>query len=234
MTDTVRRFQVRPAAQDWADPGADLLRQDDNALAALSGMMGHTGTKDWRWRRTKLDGTFTSWSKPMGKVLVLETFSKWDAADGSVFQVGRGKSQVRMRAAARTEIVRLADRDIDPGATLLSALIHHRFPGIDFTGGAVCKTISGYPYDWSDHSWRDAIDEGSAVDGVSNDAVFDWVVRMARANCTAFAYAIGSRNGSVVSASSPDFSIGVSRASSTHLWHVHVSIVDHGGARPPW
>lgn len=234
MTGTVKRYQVKAAAKSWTDQGPDLLRPEDNAVTTLSGIMGNTGTKEWRWRRTKADGSFTKWTQPMGKLVVLEAFKKWDAADGKVFQVGKGKTQVRARAMARTEIVKLVDRGIDPGATLLAALVHHRFPNIDFTGGAVCKIISGTWNDWSDHSWKDAIDEGSASDGVDNDAVFDWVVRMAVSNCTVFDYAIGSRNGMVMKAVAPDYTVERSTASTTHLWHVHVSIVDHGGARPPW
>lgn len=232
---TVTRFQVKAAQRAWDDPGPDLLRPKDNAHQALAGIMGHTGTKTWRWRRDKLDGTFTEWTRLMGKIQVLDAFDRWKAGDGKVFQIGKGKTKVLVRAMARTEVVNIADRGVDPGANLLSALMHHRFPGLNFCGGALCKTISGYPYDWSDHSWRDAIDEcQDLAQGVKNDDVTDWTVRMARARCVTFDYLLGSSNGRVVKATAPDYEIEASSASSTHLWHNHISIIDHGGARPPW
>jgi hypothetical protein len=168
---------------------------------------------------------------------LLEALSTWHKSNSTLLRVGVGtKNEVpeSPRVYLRREVIRIRPLDdCSPETVLAHSLIAHAWyeRGVVFAGGYVWKQVAGSD-DWSDHAWGTAIDEScSRAPAGTNDALTDWIARMAAAGLLEFDYALGSRDGSVVYVAG-DGSIRPSGADRSHLWHVHVSVIDHGGAKP--
>lgn len=236
----IERFRVRAGHRTFNDRGPDLLRPKDNARRALLGMLEPGLKVEFATRFEKRDGSFTDWdpvrNAQTDRRMVLSRFDTWAKGAGrdDIFQVGaKQNGGYDPIAVVRFESVPLlAEGDLHRGAKELHALVQYQFPPAIFAGGFVCKQSA--PGVWSDHAFHDAVDETQNTGaGVTNDEVTDWLARMGRARCVDYDYALGSRDGKVVIVSAPDYELELSGASSSHLWHVHISDIDHNGARPP-
>ena len=220
-----QRFRVRKEGQTFADRGPDLLRQRNNAVDKIAALMGmnHFG-----WSILKNGDE----SPTMPKAEALQAFVRWTGhakPDDTIRFIHESHQNIAVRYAP---VKLLAMADCSPATILLHSLVHEQFPTIKFAGGYVYKKIEGTE-SWSDHAYGTAFDETENPPQVKNDDVLDWLARMGRANCTAFGYALGSRDGKIVEVYSPDYDIEPSGAASSHLWHVHVSVVNHHGVKPP-
>lgn len=232
----MNRYRVRAPAKKWIDKGPDLLRKEDNAVKALKALLDPGADIQLATRRERPDGTFTDWEPAVSRPEVVDRFRAWDGTDkADIFQVGRvlPAGDIELLTAVKFEFVALTDTSCVSDKTVVArSLIEHQFPGIKFAGGYVWKQINGST-SWSDHAWGTAIDETHNPPGVTNDEVTHWIARMAQTGNVDFDYALGSRDGKVVVVAAPDFEIEPSGASDSHLWHNHVSTVDHDGAKPP-
>lgn len=232
MAEALNRFRVRAGHKTYRDAGPDLLRERSRARASLRAMLGPA--VDLHKPQVNTGDGFEDVAS---KAAVLDAFDAWKpgktiGASDDNFQVSEMRDGRRVIVAAvRYERVPVHEATCGhPGCTEMRSLIEHQFGDkVTYAGCYVYKQIAGST-SWSDHAYGDAIDEtfGSAL----NDAGFDWVVRMARAKEFDFDYALGSKDGKVVSASAPDYDVHPSSAASTHLWHVHISQVDHEGRKP--
>ena len=230
------RYRVRSGTKTFADKGPDLLRPVDNARRALKALLkpGEPAVLATRFERS--NGEQSAWKRG-SRAEVVDRFGPWAARDeGDTFQVGQledGTGRFNVIAAVRRETVkRLDEGDLAAGAREIHSLIQHQFPAAVFAGGFVCKVIAGTTQ-WSDHAHHDAVDETQQVPKVPNDVITEWLSRMGKARCVDFDYLLGSRNGEVVIVAAPDYDIEPSGASDSHLWHNHISDVDHDGRRPP-
>lgn len=233
---TIDRYRVREnAGQKWTDPGPDLLRQKDNAWSVVSKTVGFSGNKNLVTRRQKINGDWTPWSDEGRKFSVRLAFGDWNPIRESIFQVGRQKlSDIQVLVVVQHEKVALTtEGGIGGAAATFNSLTRHQFPGSQFSGGFVCKETS--PGWTSDHAWKEAFDrtENKAT-GDDNDDIFSWQVRMVKNGCATADYILGSKSGKVVQAVTPGWDIESSSASDSHLWHTHVSVVDHDGANSPF
>lgn len=213
----MKRYQVRADGKLWTAHGPDLLRDLDSARKQV----GELGTPIATSRRQH-DGT---WSEPRN--LRHGDLARRVASlrDGDVLRVEDRRAPfayVRGRELAVPQYL-----GATPAAETVNSLMAAFDPASEFAGIFVCKGIAGTS-SYSDHAWGDAVDRSNG----HNDALFDWVVRMASEGLMEVAYAIGSRDGKVVSASSPTYKVEPGGGDDTHLWHVHVSVVKHSG-RPP-
>lgn len=223
------RFRVKGAKQTFTDKGPDLLREHGNALARVRTMLGQ-GREGWTFRTENAAGVKTDESKKLSKAAVVERLERWlkNPAGQEIIILHHGEPEVVIRYAP---VRKLAMVNCSPGTVLLHSLLHEQFPKIRFAGGYVYKLTSpGY---WSDHAWGTADDETENPPEPMNDETMDWLSRMGKARCLEFDYALGSRNGNVVQCGAPDYDIEPSGASDSHLWHNHISIVDHDGRKPP-
>lgn len=225
-------YRVRAAHKTWTDKGPDLLRPMTNALAATRDIMrDHTGFST-RWERT--DGTLTDWQKA-SRAQVVARFRAWVKSGTETFQVGdREGGDVAPLVVVKHERVRKADlAHCSPATERVHSLFRHQWPDSIFSGGFLYRQVDGSTA-WSDHAWGTALDESqNEKKGVRNDETFDWIARMGREGCVEYDYALGSRDGKVMAASAPGYDPRPSSAASSHLWHVHISVVDHDGAKPP-
>ena len=217
------RFRVKNAAKVWGDKGPDLLRKKENALDQLRGIV-EPGTPDLATAAG--DGA----RKPAdSRLQVFDRFAHFcaDPKDDELFKVF---SKNELIAVSKVERIPVVDAGgAHAGSDLAWSLIKVQFGAkVTFAGGFVCKEQPNGP--WSDHAWLDAIDAtfGEAL----NDEGTDWVARMRQTGNMDFDFALGSRGGKVVQVYR-DGDVQPSGASTSHLWHVHISVVDHDGARPP-
>jgi hypothetical protein len=227
---TRSRFRVRPASKGWNTKGPDLLRTKDDARRQLSSILGPAEELNRVYVKVG-DG---KWRSVTGKGSALDRFDDWTGA-GTTFMVSEKiDDRYEPRAVVQHESVRVIPLDnCSPNTSWVWSLIKHQFPQIEFGGGYVWKQVSGST-SWSDHAWGTAVDAVSDPEhGVRNDDVMDWVARMGAGRHMDYDYALGSRRGVVVKAVAPGFVIEPSTASTSHLWHVHVSETDHDGRRPP-
>jgi len=219
--------------------GSDLLRPEANARRTLAGRLMVAQAVNLHTRHERLDGTKTEWKPAVNRGEALDRFDRFAAAFaadrvGDRFVVAHEKkdgSKVVLAAVNGEDVKILALTGCSPATSQCWSLVKHQFPDVIFAGGLVSKQISGTT-DWSDHAWGTAFDSTQGAK-TTNDEQFEWLVRMARAGCTDFDYLLGSRAGRVVESYAPDFDIESSGAASSHLWHIHASVVNHHGARPP-
>lgn len=225
---TTNRFRIKAASKKFTDPGPDLLRHRANARKHLSSSMAGE-LQGWY---TKREGG--EWSERSTKHDALVKFDAFKGGPDLVLGRKGGDGKISPKFVASHESVTLIPTDrCGRGTILVRSLIEHQFPHIIFAGGYVYKLIEGTT-DWSDHAWGDAIDETENPGaGVHNDEVFDWITRMGKAGCMDFDYALGSSKGKIVTSGAPDYSVSPSSAASSHEWHVHISIIDHHGQKPP-
>lgn len=228
MSDYVYRFSVRTAHKKWTDRGPDLLRPYPNARKALKSAIIDKGPY---YIRNVSGDKHTDIMVPFSLAEVMDHVDAWKRQTRWEQLVVRNDSKP-IAYIKRTMVPLKPTPDCSPDTVLARSLIEAKFPDAIFAGGYVWKQISGTS-DWSDHAWGTAIDEKESPPGVTNDEMFDWCVRMALSGCMKFDYIIGSRKGNVVISSAPDYDVVPSSASSSHLWHIHVSVVDHDGRRPP-
>ncbi len=228
---TMNRFRVRNAGQSFAARGPDLLRKRANARATLSALLGRPAPDGWFVRKERA-GKETSWKGPMTKREVLASFDGWKG-EYPTFSVGRkGDEGFAVFHQVRWERVPVLDlANCSPATIQLHSLVHHQFPKVVHSGDYLYRKIKDSDW-WSDHAYGTALDE-SPRDGMPNDRLFDWEVRMFRSGNADADYVIGSLKGRVMEASEPDWSISPSNAAQSHTWHVHTSIVDHDGVKPP-
>lgn len=229
------RFRVRRAALTWQHRGADLLRTEEHARKALRGQLGHA-MDGWYVRKASDTGDKGEWSGPMTRADVLDAYDAWQQRNVK-FQVGRmGQVHPEMtHEVLAVEIDVVALPHCTPATNLAHALVNAQFPDVIDSGAFLYRQIDGSSA-WSDHAWGTALDESQNVKAkppVLNDAVFDWVARMGRSGDMEYDYALGSRQGDVMQVTAPDFNVEPSGAASSHLWHVHISVVDHDGRKPP-
>lgn len=219
----LKYYSVKGPTKRWSDHGPDLLMTRPDARRKLrdkirekSGPFFYKiGNRDFIKVETRAE--------------VLDAFDSWRSEE--YFKVASGTKDSVVMTVRRYRVPFLELANCSPETSVVHSLIQFRFPGIKFAGGYVWKETS--PGVWSDHAWGTAVDETENPSaGVLNDDVTDWVARMRRAGFMQFDYALGSRRGDVVIVRS-DGSISPSSASDSHLWHVHVSVVDHDGRKPP-
>lgn len=224
---TTTRIRVRSAGKNWNQPGPDLLRTRGNARKTLSNNMG--GAHDGWY--TRLEGG--QWSDRSSKHEVLVRFDHWRSGKDLVIGRKNDGGTIIGKLVTKREVVKLIPTPNCSRLVVLGrSLIEHQFPKVIFAGGYLYRQIDGST-SWSDHAWGDAIDESANPPEPTNDETFDWVTRMAKSNNLDYDYALGSKNGKVVTSGAPDFNVQSSSASTTHLWHVHISFVDHNGNKPP-
>ena len=217
------RYRVRGGSQTWNAKGPDLLRPRALARRKLAGMLVDKPPRMF----TKIGEQ--DWREAGGRAAVMEV---WDKFKGREFKVGLKKGR-QIEVIAATLAVDVRNMDIpncSPGTSLAWSLVRTQFPDVIFAGGYVWKETS--PGEWSDHAWGTAFDATQKPPKVTNDKVTDWIARMAAAGCLSFDYALGSRRGQVVQVD-PDGDVFPSRADKGHLWHVHMSVTDHDGRKPP-
>lgn len=228
---TIPRFRVKDDSKQWTDEGPDLLRQRPNAHKQLAVIIGVHGENNLMYRKHTATG-WTKWSDPMSKFKLMNAFDEWGGNDGVIFQVGAQKNKdITIIAEVKScEVPHITLPDVHEGCNIIWSLIKYQFPQTEFAGGFVCEEISpGYT---SDHSWKDAIDATPPTG--TNDILFSWNVRMCQSGCMDAQQILGSRNGSVVNAESPDWQVGMGGADSSHLWHNHIGYVNHHGANSPY
>lgn len=234
MGGTVERYQVKAAFKDWNDPGPDLLRKDLNAVRALRSLIGPRA--DGLYLRRKDGDDTTDWVGPRTKGEVMDVFRHWQTnGDRPEFVVAtKDNGTFDPFAQVRKRIVPLLPMDHCTQETIvMHSLVHARFPDVIHSGGFLYRQIDGSTA-WSDHAWGTATDESkNDAAGQTNDETFDWLVRMAQSGNMDYDYALGSSNGNVVQCSAPDYRVEPSSAASSHLWHCHISQVDHDGRKPP-
>lgn len=229
MADTITRFQIRKASQTWDDNGADLIRYRSNARKQLSAILGPPD----QVHRPAYAAELNIWIDCSSKAQVMDAFDAWKG--GEVFKVALLRDgHYNLIAVVRKLVVPFLPLEhCSPGTSLVHSLIQERFPGVILSGAYFWKQIAGSD-DWSDHAWGTAVDESQNLNkGITNDEVTDWVARMARSGNMEFDYALGSKNDRVVNCFAPEFNLEPSSASSSHLWHVHISVIDHDGRKPP-
>jgi hypothetical protein len=215
----MKRYHVRADGKTWGEKGPDLLRTSGSAVKQVHELGEPAATS-----KRQHDGT---WSEP--KAL------DRDLPQRLAYLRGGDVLRIENKNGQPVAFVKAAEFLIQEfsGATaraeLVNALMTQGDPSSEFAGIYVCKQIAGTnPPVYSDHAWGDAVDRSNG----HNDLLFDFVVRMARAGLMEVAYVIGSQGGKVVSADAPDYAVNAGGGDSTHLWHVHVSVVKHSG-RPP-
>lgn len=227
ITQYVSRWRVSSPSKKWTDPGPDLLRLRKGAVKQAQSLLPRLGL---RVEVNRHDGA--GWVRILRKDLPKE-ISERGPKDLTIAQVKLNGERVK-RAVVRREKVVLKDLYNCSSDTILAhSLVEHQFPGIKFAGGYVYPDYQ--PGGWSDHAWGTAIDETANTSiGQTNDDVFNWVARMGQSGDLKYDYALGSRKGSVVQATSySNYEVVPSGADSSHLWHVHISVVNHHGAAPP-
>jgi len=225
---TTTRYRVRTATKTFASAGPDLLRTRANARRQLSADMGQ---EHFGWYFRLEDG---KWSDKVSKNDALLRFDTWKSKLDLVFgrEDSKTKKVVPKIITRREDVSLIPTPDCSAKVILGRSLIEHQYPRVQFAGGYVYKQIAGSS-SWSDHAWGDAIDMTENPPEPTNDETFDWTTRMAASGNMDYDYALGSRKGRVVQSSAPDFKVVPSSAASSHLWHVHISFVDHHGQRPP-
>jgi hypothetical protein len=230
----MNRYRVRAAHKKWTDRGPDLLRTRDNAIqAARAVMAGHEGP--WHTRKRK-GSERREWSEGMSRADALDRLRAWKHDGTDIFELGVSDKDGKVSAVAvvKHEDVKVVELAHCTAQTVQGhSLIHHQFPNIVHSGGFFYRQVSGSS-DWSDHAWGTGTDDThNPSKGVSNDEVTDWLARMGQSRNIEFDYALGSRDGKVVAVQAPDYNIEPSGAADSHLWHNHVSWVDHDGRKPP-
>lgn len=223
----MKRYQVRAPSKSWSDKGPDLLRHIDNAQAQLRTLLDRV--HGYYVREAGAD-----WGERLDRGPAIRSLETWNPAkDGAILQIGRmvdGKIvPVAIVRYADVKFIELANctRDTSVGWSL----VHYAFPNVVFAGGYVYKET--FPGFWSDHAWGTAFDGTPRGAGVTNDGLFDWSVRMAASGNMECDMIIGSKGGKVHNACAPDWAIRPGGGDDSHEWHVHYSIVDHDGAKPP-
>lgn len=220
-----QRFRVIGHNEDEHDLGPDLLRTAGNTESKVKNVIG--GAHE-HWKVLDNDGLVRQGDKA-DAMHALGVYTSKPGGRGDLrFYHGNDKIfVVRFESVAEQHIPNCSARTI-----LNHSLIEHQWRVL-FGGGYVYRQIAGSS-SWSDHAWGTAIDETeNPSQGARNDDVFDWCRRMGAAGCMQYDYALGSRNGRVVTCGAPHYEVEPSSAASTHLWHVHMSIVDHDGRKPP-
>jgi hypothetical protein len=232
------RYRVRTAAKDYNDPGPDLLRPRDNAIHQVGINMG--SKKDGWWTRSNPPGDKLDWSPwrgPFTKAEVLRRVQGWKGGDGSKFAIGRKTKNKNDPPEMNHEVLVVRLRSgklpgVKPGAELINSLVQTQFGGnVTMAGGFSCKEYNGVPGSgWSDHAWGDAVDE-TPDSPVSNNELTDWSIRMGKERCMAVEQILGSKDGRVGAAYSPNYAWTWGGPSS-HTWHVHYSFHQHYGRDP--
>lgn len=227
-------YRIRAGHKSWADRGPDLLRTPANSKQALRSMLrDRSGGFLTRFERT--DGQMTEWNRG-NRVQVLDRFGVWLRNEGGTFQVaiaGPDADKPELVAAAKHERVPFIDlphcsRDVSEAWSLVS---HHFGKNVVLSGAFFYREVAGLPGYWSDHAWGDALD--ASPKNMTNDVLFDWMVRMLRERCMYGDNIIGSLKGDVKAADAPGFEVRDSGAAVSHTWHCHLSTTDHDGAKPP-
>lgn len=224
-----QRYRVRTPHKTFDDPGPDLLRTRSNARQRVKAIMAdrHGG---WSLVQVREDNTRKDQSKEMSKADALDAFGRWaQVPTPGLLLLHSGEPAVVVMWEAVAEIPTASS---SPDTVLTRSLIEHQFPRIRYAGGYVYRTVKDSA-SWSDHAWGTAIDETENPPDPTNDETLDWLSRMGKARCLDFDYALGSRDGEVVVAAAPDYDVEPSTAADSHLWHNHISIVDHDGRKPP-
>ena len=223
----ISRFRVRPASKVFTDPGPDLLRDRGNATNQVAQIMGKR-LAGWTLITANAQGEQSKPGPRVSKAKALDLVDRWCRDPTTMLLLHHwGKAAIALRYE-RVQLIPTAN--CTPGTVLVRSLIEHQFPRAIFSGGYVYKeSYSGY---WSDHAWGTAVDMTENPPEPTNDETFDWLVRMAQAGCVEYDYALGSQNGHVMKSEKPGYEPMSSDADSGHLWHVHTSVVDHGGSRP--
>jgi hypothetical protein len=161
---------------------------------------------------------------------VLTRVTTWMRDPFEVFQVAKGKDHELLAVVKHERVAFMDLAHCSRETSVLWSLVHHQFPQVILSGAFFFRQVANSD-DWSDHAWGTAID--TSPRGMTNDELFDWVVRTCRERIVDADYIIGSIDGKVRSASAPGFDIVPSGAAVSHTWHVHTSVVDHDGAKPP-
>lgn len=238
-------YRVRSDAKTWTDNGPDLLRPHRNAQRAVMALVGDAGMGGQLFtRRSAADG-LTEWAAAPNRATAMDRWRAWTrgASDGDTFQIGaKATPRSRMRLLAVTRYDKVAKVDIahcSPATVRIHSLVRHQFPKSIPSGGFLYRPVEGARQPdgsayWSDHAWGTALDESmNAKEGVSNDEITSWVSRMGREGCIEYDYALGSIDGKVKSMSAPGYELKPSSAAISHTWHVHISVQDHDGRKPP-
>lgn len=219
----ITRFRTKTPDKVWGAKGPDLLRSRANAGVKLG-----SAIHDKSGLYVKL-GALKPWRRVGSPAKVLELFDKTDVRDFTVGAPRDGKTKA-IYQVRRERVPYKVLSNCSPATSRAWSLTSFAFPNSRFAGGYVWKQVSGSA-SWSDHAWGTAFDITS---GANNDAVTDWLARMAKEGLIDFDYALGSRdNETKVVQVSGGGSVSPSSASDSHLWHVHVSVVDHDGRKPP-
>lgn len=221
----IYRFIVRSDDQDWNDKGPDLFRKFDNAVAVAKRTLPSWGAGRYACRVD--DGKWQHITKA-------EVDDKLKHTDNQLI-VGYRKLN---KDYVPTGVVRKIPIDVNPivnaspGCALVYALAKKRYPVVQFGGAYVWKL--SYPGYYSDHAWGDAVDCTSNPEhGLYNGELTDWIARMAQSGNLEFDYLLGAQNGRVVKCErATGYAIQASNADRSHLWHTHVSVRTHNGARP--
>lgn len=223
---SIHRFRVRTPDQGWEVHGPDLLRTKPNAARTMLDMVP-------RHRKIEVRYGALDW-RPVKRGDLLATFDGWKGANLFVVAV-LGRVTGRRHVVSVVQHVEVPLLDLGPeesGSTKQAwSLFKAQYPAARFGGAYVYKETSpGY---WSDHAWGTAVDvTENRPEGVTNDAVTSWASRMAASGNLVFDYALGSMGGRVVQVNA-NGGIVPSGAADSHLWHVHVSVIDHDGRKPP-
>lgn len=223
------RFRVRGMNHQYNEPGPDLLREQGNARARVRALIAqrHDG---WTAVAVKADGTRLPQTEPMSKAEALDVFDHWAHEPTATLVLShRGEPAI---GARYERVEKIETPNCSPDTVLNRSLIAHQFPHARYAGGYVYRTVKDSE-SWSDHAWGTAIDDSENPPDPTNDELTDWCARMGRAGCMHFDYLLGSEHGKVVQVSAPDYAAEPSTAASSHLWHVHMSVVDHDGRKPP-
>lgn len=228
--ESFKRYRVRSASKPWSSDGPDLLRKRSNAEKQI-GKVIPIGTRHLKFRIRGADG-WGEWSRSMSRKRLLRRLHSLEFVKGDeLVQIARFDEVKAEMKIERVELVDLrnAHRDVE----VTWSLMHHAHPNVLFAGAFVFKQVAGTS-SWSDHAWGDAVDGTPRGEGVNNDQFTDWCVRMAKTgNMPVHGYFVGSKGGRVHSAKAPRFRLVRGGGDDSHEWHVHASIVDHDGAKPP-
>lgn len=239
----MRRYQTkRGPEQSFEEAGPDLLRTREHALDHVGKWLPKLRPRvRYLGRRIAANGHAYPWREIGGRHHALEWLEDALAVigDRAVAQLarepkGHGRGGPEVVAVCRAREITVPDLDnATPAVEIANALYATAFPSSLFAGAFVCKQISGTG-DWSDHAWGDALDrtEGPSA---PNDAMTDWAARMAAGGDLTAAQILGSSNGRVVEARwriIGAWRLLPSSASSSHLWHNHLSCREHTGVPP--
>jgi hypothetical protein len=232
----MRRYQARAKQKTWVEAGPDLLRKLEGAVGAVADLLPRRADFVGRVTRGENEGEW----QPLGKrrrnveEWLREALPTLPPGNGLVAVGVRKWATNDIRAVVRSREVRVeALAGATTAAEVTNALLAEAPVESIFAGAFVCKQIDGST-SYSDHAWGDAVDRTTHTPG-DNDALTSWAARMAKARELPVSQILGSQGGHVVEARRRVFgnwALNGSSASSSHLWHVHVSCREHDGIPP--